>query len=199
MAYSRKQQNQIAFPHSTRGWVIRIMGKTSTSKPFFVPGYIPQFDGLRGVAILLVLIGHSGFLEALPHLGGLQYTRFGVDLFFVLSGFLITGILLDSKGSEHYFRKFYARRALRIWPLYYFLLFLVFAVAPLFRPSMRATAAGIWPAFAFYVQNIALVRHETYPFALRATGSLAVGEPFCLTGPHLSLLLLRQPLAIVSV
>jgi len=74
------------------------MGKTSTSKPFFVPGYIPQFDGLRGVAILLVLIGHSGFLEALPHLGGLQYTRFGVDLFFVLSGFLITGILLDSKG-----------------------------------------------------------------------------------------------------
>ncbi|PYT96568.1 MAG: acyltransferase [Acidobacteria bacterium] len=199
MAYSRKQQNQIAFPHSTRGWVIRIMGKTSTSKPFFVPGYIPQFDGLRGVAILLVLIGHSGFLEALPHLGGLQYTRFGVDLFFVLSGFLITGILLDSKGSEHYFRKFYARRALRIWPLYYLLLFLVFVVAPLFRPSMRVTAAGVWPSFVFYVQNIALVYRDAYPFALGATWSLAVEEQFYLTWPPLVFLLRKRALAIVSV
>jgi len=177
----------------------RTMEKTTIAKSFFVPGYIPQFDGLRGAAILLVLIGHSGFLEALPHLGGLQYARFGVDLFFVLSGFLITGILLDSKGTEHYFRNFYARRALRIWPLYYFLLFLVFAVAPLFRPSMRATAAGIWPAFAFYVQNIALVRHETYPFALGATWSLAVEEQFYLTWPLLVFLLKRKTLAIVSV
>src|SRR5207249_10637671 len=177
----------------------RTMEKTSIAKSFFVPVYIPQFDGLSGAAILLVLIGHSGFLEALPHLGGLQYARFGVDLFFVLSGFLITGILLDSKGTEHYFRNFYARRALRIWPLYYFLLFLVFAVAPLFRPSMRATAAGIWPAFAFYVQNIALVRHETYPFALGATWSLAVEEQFYLTWPLLVFLLKRKTLVIVSL
>jgi peptidoglycan/LPS O-acetylase OafA/YrhL len=175
------------------------MGNTPTSKAFFVPGYIPQFDGLRGVAILLVLIGHSGFLEALPHAGMLEYTRFGVDLFFVLSGFLITGILLDSKGSEHYFRNFYARRALRIWPLYYLLLFVVFAVAPLFRPSMRATAAGIWPAFVFYVQNIALVRHDTYPFALGATWSLAVEEQFYLTWPLMVFLLKKRTLAIVSM
>jgi peptidoglycan/LPS O-acetylase OafA/YrhL len=174
------------------------MGKMPTSKPFFVPGYIPQFDGLRGVAILLVLIGHSGFLEALPHLGGLEYTRFGVDLFFVLSGFLITGILLDSKGSQHYFRNFYARRALRIWPLYYLLLFLVFVVAPLFLHSMRATAAGVWPAFVFYVQNIALVYRDTYPFALGATWSLAVEEQFYLTWPLLVFLLRRRALAIVS-
>src|ERR1700730_5556141 len=59
--------------------VPRIMGKTPAPTLFFVPGYIPQFDGLRGLAILLVLIGHSGFLEALPHAAMLEYTRFGVD------------------------------------------------------------------------------------------------------------------------
>src|SRR5438094_6643538 len=175
------------------------MGKKTAATGFFVPGYVPQFDGLRGVAVLMVLIGHSGFLERLPHAGMLEFARFSVDSYFVLSGFLITGILLDSKGSEHYFRNFYARRALRIWPLYYFLLFLVFAVAPLFRPSMRATAAGIWPAFAFYVQNIALVRHESYPFAMGATWSLAVEEQFYLTWPLLVFLLRRKTLAIVSV
>ena len=127
--------------------VPRIMGKTPATTSFLVPGYIPQFDGLRGLAILSVLIGHSGFLEALPHAGMLEYTRFGVDLFFVLSGFLITGILTDSKGSQHYFRNFYARRALRIWPLYYLVLFVAFVVVPLFEPAMRPTAAGVWPVF----------------------------------------------------
>src|ERR1700716_2554582 len=136
------------------------MEKTSVATSFFVPGYIPQFDGLRGLAILLVLIGHSGFLEELPHAGMLEYTRFGVDLFFVLSGFLITGILTDSKGSEHYFRNFYARRALRIWPLYYLILFVALIAVPLFAPAMRATAARNWPAFVFYVQNIAFIQSD---------------------------------------
>lgn len=163
-----------------------------------MPGYIPQFDGLRGLAILLVLIGHSGFLEALPHAGMLQYTRFGVDLFFVLSGFLITGILLDSKGSEHYFRNFYARRALRIWPLYYLILFLAFVVAPLFAPSTRPTAASIWRVFVFYVQNIVFIDRTTYPFGLGATWSLAVEEQFYLTWPVLVFLLGKRTLAIVS-
>src|SRR5882762_1863184 len=128
----------------------RIMGKTPAATSFFVPGYIPQFDGLRGLAVLLLLTGHAAsFVEGLPHAGTLEYARFTVDLFFVLSGFLITGILLDSKGSRHYFRNFYARRALRVWPLYYLVLFLVFAVAPLLRPAMRPTVVHIWPAFTF--------------------------------------------------
>src|SRR5437879_5802153 len=87
--------------------------------------HIPSLDGLRGLAILLVLLFHFT-----PEGGGHTMigvvTRWvsrlgwcGVDLFFVLSGFLITGILFDAKGSAHYFRNFYMRRVLRIFPLYY--------------------------------------------------------------------------------
>jgi peptidoglycan/LPS O-acetylase OafA/YrhL len=85
---------------------------------------LPGLDGVRGIAILLVMLFH--FVEMKPSCGIDDFfysvTRYGwsgVDLFFVLSGFLITGILIDAKGTENYFRNFYARRALRILPLYY--------------------------------------------------------------------------------
>ncbi len=174
------------------------MEEVPVATSFFVPGYIPQLDGLRGAAVILVLIGHAAsFVEGLPYAGMVEYVRFTVDVFFVLSGFLITGILLDSKGSAHYFRNFYARRSLRVWPLYYLVLFLVFVVAPLFRPAMRPTVASIWPAFIFYVQNIRY--HDIYPFGLGATWSLAIEEQFYLTWPVLVFLLKRQTLSIVSV
>lgn len=173
------------------------MESTRISKAsFFVPGYIPQFDGLRGVAVLMVLITHSGFLELLPHAGMLKYAGYSVlDSYFVLSGFLITGILLDSKGSEHYFRNFYARRAVRIWPLYYLVLFLVFVVEPLFVPVMRPTVASTWPAFAFYVQN--LIYHGAYPFGLDPTWSLAVEEQFYITWPLLIFFLKKRTVTIL--
>jgi len=95
--------------------------------------HLPALDGVRGLAIVLVLVSHlmlfndrtgSRFGDSLAALRGLGWT--GVDLFFVLSGFLITGILYDTLHDPQYFRSFYMRRFLRIFPLYYgFLAFLL--------------------------------------------------------------------------
>jgi len=100
---------------------------------------IPGLDGLRGVAILMVLILHfynEGIINAGYPLIGPVITKltlsglYGVQLFFVLSGFLITGILLGSRNDPNYFRNFYMRRFLRIFPLYYGTLCLLFLVLP---------------------------------------------------------------------
>ena len=80
---------------------------------------LPQLDGIRGIAILVVMLHNESGKYPFPYLDR-PFTNgwMGVDLFFVLSGFLITGILLDTKQSDGYFKNFYARRCLRIWPLY---------------------------------------------------------------------------------
>ena len=86
-------------------------------------GRMPELDGLRGIAILLVWVAHyfavpgKGMVSLLDgYWFRLGWT--GVDLFFVLSGFLIGGILLDVRTSPRYFKTFYARRFFRIIPLY---------------------------------------------------------------------------------
>ena len=101
-------------------------------------GHLKALDGIRGIAILMVLFHHA-FLANVAAGGrsgqligyALHYGQFGVDLFFVLSGFLITGILLDTQSDSHFFKKFYGRRVLRIFPLYYGTLFVLFALTPL--------------------------------------------------------------------
>jgi peptidoglycan/LPS O-acetylase OafA/YrhL len=106
--------------------------------------HIPVLDGIRGLAIVLVLFHHctdmsnNGLADdaatLLLHWGG-----FGVDLFFVLSGFLITGILADTRGHRGYFRSFYARRVLRIFPLYYAVVIFSFIILPNIGPVLAAT------------------------------------------------------------
>ena len=109
-------------------------------------GVIPALDGLRGIAIILVMLHHFTYIRPTAGIDGLIgsvlfFCWTGVDLFFVLSGFLITGILLDSRGSERYFATFYARRTLRIFPLYYLVLFVAFVVLPQF-PAVNAVLIG---------------------------------------------------------
>ena len=109
-------------------------------------GFIPPLDGLRGVAILMVMLHHSTRFRQTTGFDGpigslLAFCWTGVDLFFVLSGFLITGILLDTRGGERYFINFYARRTLRIFPLYYLVLLLAFVVLPKF-PAIFAALTG---------------------------------------------------------
>src|SRR5687768_7119005 len=98
-------------------------------------GHLPALDGLRGLAVGLVMLTHFTLVQGGPIVDRLvgMFGRFGwsgVDLFFVLSGFLITGILLETKGGPHYFRNFYARRTLRILPLYYGFIFFATLVVP---------------------------------------------------------------------
>lgn len=156
---------------------------------------IPALDGLRGIAILLVLLCHSVFelypnsklLSRLLIVGRLTWS--GVDLFFVLSGFLIGGILLDAKASPRYFKTFYARRAYRILPLYAFIL----ALFSLRYVSSHGSAGPLgsfshssipWASYVTFTQNVWMALVGTFGAgAMAATWSLAVEEQFYLTVP----------------
>src|SRR5919106_250426 len=110
---------------------------------------IPALDGLRGIAVILVMLHHFALYGTKPvslfvdkALKAVLLSGWiGVDLFFVLSGFLITGILIDSKGGTRYFRTFYARRFLRIFPLYYGFLLAFLVLVPLLHPVGSAFTA----------------------------------------------------------
>jgi len=128
----------------------------------------------------------------------------GVDLFFVLSGFLITGILLDSKGKEGYFRNFYARRALRIFPLYYAFLFVWFYVIPNViqispdGPFAATKDSQIW--FWTYLSNyLSVIKHIPIPHGLNHIWSLAIEEQFYLVWPFVVLLVSRRTLRAICL
>lgn len=116
---------------------------TGESQAFALNQRIPELDGLRGFAILLVLFFHCLSLpiaELRPN--PLAYVKYatrltwtGVDLFFVLSGFLIGGILVDARDSPRYFPVFYFRRACRILPAYIAYLLLILVSYRYFLPS----------------------------------------------------------------
>jgi len=160
----------------------------------------PELDSLRGIAILLVLLHHftlgSGGARTAMHLGWI-----GVDLFFVLSGFLITSILLEAKGGRGYFRRFYARRTLRIFPLYYAFLAAVFLLVPHLplNAAHAAKAASVegreW-TYWLYLGNFEIAGADRFPHAvLGVTWTLAVEEQFYVVWPLVVALLSRRALA----
>jgi len=175
-----------------------------------IQGHIPALDGVRGLAILVVMIGHFnigyypvyGFERDLKML--IETGWWGVDLFFVLSGFLITGILLDAKGSSHYFRNFYVRRVLRIFPLYYGFLFAFFILAPALRPPTPGGPFEGWSAsqgwYWTYLSNYQLLFPQwVRPYPLSHFWTLAVEEQFYLFWPAVVLFTSRKGLLRVCL
>lgn len=164
----------------------------STSAQPRLPAHLPALDGLRGLAILLVLVHMLNLLQVQAGAAAYVFGRFsqmgwiGVQLFFVLSGFLITGILLETQRAPNYFAGFYARRVLRICPLYFAVLATAFIVLPAIGTVPRPIATDqphqwwLW----VYLQNWAsLVGEGSKGFP--HFWSLAVEEQFYLVWPWL--------------
>lgn len=158
-------------------------GSSNASRPIPKVSYLPQLDGLRAIAILLVLWVHFPFIEgsdvsrAVSKLGlAMRAGYFGVDLFFVLSGFLITRILLNERAHTGgvSLRSFYIRRALRIFPIYY-LCVLIYAL-------LFAGRQGDIVALLTYTFNYYRPFHGE-PMALEQAWSLSVEEQFYLFWP----------------
>ncbi|MGC1309754.1 MAG: acyltransferase [Phormidesmis sp.] len=167
--------------------------------------HLPVLDGIRGMAVLMVMWFHypkssSPFLESLFHRPLPNFSvigQTGVDLFFVLSGFLITRILLNSKTEEKYFSVFYARRLLRIFPLYYFYLVLSLFILPIIAGEKTPDFSQYWYWLA-HLQNLPMT------FGWDSVGpefywSLAVEEHFYLLWPLLVYCLPLRKIAIVSM
>ena len=167
-------------------------------RPSWLPSQLPELDGLRGLAVLGVLFYHCN-----PRLVGtwIHYASLwgwaGVNLFFVLSGFLITSILLQSLGKPRYFRNFYGRRALRILPVYVLVLIVVYLNAPWFiGPTIsEAIKTAPWWAYIFFVQNLF---HLALPPAIGPTWSLAIEQQYYLLWAPM-VRFLRRPWMLAAV
>jgi peptidoglycan/LPS O-acetylase OafA/YrhL len=169
---------------------------------------IEELDGLRGIAVVLVMALHifkrAAYFTEHPILE--TFTKFttvgwvGVDIFFTLSGFLITSILLKSKTGEHYFRNFYVRRALRIFPLYYAAIALILLFAPKVEPEFIGQLNVALPVMLLYQQNWAMLFdgfHMSQYFGI--TWSLAIEEQFYLLWPLIVYRLDRERLVKFSL
>jgi peptidoglycan/LPS O-acetylase OafA/YrhL len=162
-----------------------------SERPAGIVSRILELDGLRGLAILMVIPCH--YIADVPH--GAPHTwasragsmvgwgGSGVDLFFILSGFLIGGILLDSKSSPNYFRTFYARRFFRILPLYYSVLF-AYTVLWFASPALFHLGTPAW-TYPLFLQNYFMKMAPVQTIWLAPMWSLAVEEQFYLTSPPL--------------
>ncbi len=146
--------------------------------------HLPVLDGMRGTAILLVILVHL-----FRYYKWVSFGWMGVDLFFVLSGFLITGILVDTRANSGYYKNFLIRRVLRIFPLYYFFLIVFFIGFPLRSLHNQVEhyaylgSNQLW--FWAYIQNWLFVTDKNYPEIniISHFWSLAIEEQFYIVWP----------------
>ncbi len=157
--------------------------------------HIPELDGVRGLAIAGVMALHFVNNQVTPTntleraaVTLSNYGLWGVDLFFVLSGFLITGILADARGRDGYFSSFFIRRALRIFPLYYGVLLVMTVLVP---PAVLGAldhelldVRALWPWLWTYLTNVYLAPETTFSIPyVSHFWSLAIEEHFYLVWP----------------
>ena len=154
--------------------------------------HIPALDGVRGLAILAVTLYRFGkdlptsnwFERSLQY--GIQFGNHGVDLFFVLSGFLITGVLIDSKKRPNYLLNFFVRRSLRIFPLYFTALMLFLILLPALYGTRQPFQLAVENQFYLwtYLTNVKMSLADAWCFgSLDHFWSLAVEEHFYLLWP----------------
>jgi len=173
--------------------------------------YIKSLDGLRTIAILLVLVWHyfnnqvtndlfDGAIQKVTSITYLSWS--GVDLFFVLSGFLIGRILIANKESNNYFKVFYLKRFLRIFPPFYLILIAFFI--------LLATGYGSsfpwltknpfpWYSYVFYIQNFWVESFGFGPNWLGVSWSLALEEQFYLILPFIIRFIKKKHIPIVAI
>jgi peptidoglycan/LPS O-acetylase OafA/YrhL len=170
--------------------------------------HIKELDGLRGFAVLLVVALHTfkraayftknPFLLFVTGLSSVGWV--GVDIFFALSGFLITSILLQARDKKDYFKNFYVRRALRIFPLYYLGIAVILLFAPKIEKEFLAHLSTVLPVMLIYQQNWLLIFSDLkITLYLWITWSLAVEEQFYLVWPFAVYFLKKENLLKVSV
>lgn len=187
----KKEMNRVAIDHVQDGPEIGNLSDPSCLHRG-AAAHIFELDGLRGFAILLVTAYRFGYapiadaqssawMRSLFHIG-----ERGVDLFFVLSGFLITRILLNTRSSPHYFRNFFARRILRIFPLYVASLLVCLVLFPASFPrantfrEAQTNQIYLWT----YLTNVHMARTDSWCFGeFNHLWSLAVEEHFYLLWP----------------
>lgn len=164
--------------------------------------HIIELDGLRGIAILLVLVYHFWTIYIVPFgkiskiiVASTSLFWSGVDLFFVLSGFLIGGILIRNKNSTTYFKTFYTRRFTRIFPIYFLslTLFLLIRNLNFFKqiPDLVNSPIPFWP-FGLFIQNFYISISDLRPMWLAPTWSLAIEEQFYVFIPLLIFFINKQ-------
>jgi peptidoglycan/LPS O-acetylase OafA/YrhL len=170
----------------------------------------PALDGIRALAIVMVFAFHYGggthggtFLNLINQIRLRGWT--GVDLFFTLSGFLITGILYDTRTDSHFFKRFFARRSVRIFPIFYLVLLIFVILTPILHYQWKIGHA----LFPFYLGNLSLAAdpsletiqsatHPAWSAHLVHFWTLCVEEQFYLIWP-LVVWLVRDRIRLIRI
>lgn len=169
---------------------------------------VRELDGVRGISIIVVVAFHLlkradyftnnetlHFLTSLSSIGWV-----GVDIFFVLSGFLITSILLKTKGEKNYFKNFYVRRSLRIFPLYFVFIAVIISLLPTLDPDFAPQISRALPFLLLYQQNwLILISKVPLTTYLAVTWSLAIEEQFYLIWPAVVYFTKKETLIKISI